>query len=682
MSKVTRIKEKFERRIAEYKSKPHRRAMTIELRAEHIDEDERTVHVAFSSETPIRQWFGMEVLGHNADEIDLSRFLNGAAVLVNHDTDKHHGIIESAVVEGTVGRAVIRFGKTDQASNTFRNIVDGIWPHISVGFFIHEMQLVTTNDDGLDEYRVTRWEPFELSSVAIPADVSVGVGRTVGIDDADCRDGFSQADLDKAVRKAFKRISNQQRANDMPDEIKETDAERSERLRKEAETRTAEIKTATDDATKTAREAEQKRVSELLKTGEQFNANDLAREAINNGDDVHTLNLKILERGGIPPTRAEDPTIGLTPDEARRFSLSKLILALSDVNDRQAQEAAAFELECSRAAAKACKKDVRGALIPYDVLTANRMMVKPQRMMVSQRDMVVGDPAAGGDLVATDLLSESFIDRLENEIALSQCGVTMLPGLNGNIAIPRQTGGASHFWLAENGVPSESNATFDQVAMTPKTVGAFTEISRRLLLQSSIGAEAFTITELALRLALAIDLAGIAGTGAGNQPTGILNAAGVGVVSLGTPNGGVPTWDGVVDLETAVANVNAAMGSLCYLTNTKFRGKSKKTFIDAGSGERIWDVRSTDTPLNGYRTVISNQVPSDLVEGTSGTTLSAAIFGNFADLIIGMWGGLDIQVNPYSLDTKGAIRVTAFQDVDIQFRHPESFAAIQDAITI
>jgi HK97 family phage major capsid protein len=674
MSEVTRMTEKFNRRLEQYKSKPHRRAIKFDLRAAHIDEDERTVEVAFSSETPIRQWFGIEVLGHNADEIDLSRFLNGAAVLVNHDTDKHHGIIESARVEGTVGRAVIRFGNTDQASDTFRNIIDGIWPHISVGFFIHEMQLIIQNDDGLDEYRVTRWEPFELSSVAIPADVSVGVGRTVGIDDADCREGFSQADLDKAVRKAFKRIDDQQRADDMSNE-KETDAERSAREKKEADNRAAEIKTAADSATESATEAERNRVAELLKTGEQFKASDLARKAIENGHDVHELNRQILERGGIPATKAEDPTIGLTPDETRRFSFNKLILALSDVNDRQAQEAAAFELECSRAAAKVCKKDVRGALVPFDVLVA-------KRSMVGRRDMIVGDPAAGGDLVATDLLSSSFIDSLENAIALVQCGVTMLPGLNGNIAIPRQTGGASHFWLAESGAPSESNATFDQVAMTPKTVGGFTEISRRLLLQSSIGAEAFTINELALRLALAIDAAGISGSGAGNEPTGILNAAGVGVVSFGTPNGGAPSWDGVVDLESAVANVNAAMGSLCYLTNTKFRGKAKKTFIDAGSGERIWDSRAGDTPLNGNRTVISNQVPSDLVEGTSGATLSAAIFGNFADLIIGMWGGLDILVNPYSLDTTGALRVTAFQDVDIALRHPESFAAAQDAITI
>ena len=103
--------------------------------------------------------------------------------------------------------------------------------------------------------------------------------------------------------------------------------------------------------------------------------------------------------------------------------------------------------------------------------------------------------------------------------------------------------------------------------------------------------------------------------------------------------------------------------------------------MSAGSGERLWDTRAGDRPLNGYRTAVSNQVPSDLDKGTSTGVCSGIIFGNWADLIVGMWGGLDIQVNPYSLDTTGAVRITAFQDVDVAVRHPESFSAMQDALT-
>ena len=440
---------------------------------------------------------------------------------------------------------------------------------------------------------------------------------------------------------------------------------------KETPTEPIDIETVRNQAREAAQAEERARVIELTKTGEKFDAQDLARQFIDNGGSVHDLNAAILERKGIDVVKAEDPAIGLTEQEARDFSFTRLLAVQAykgDPLEPSLREAAAFELEACAAAAAQLKKDSRGSVVPFDVL-------------VQKRAHTVGTATAGGNLVETELLDQSFIDKLENALAMRQLGITMLSGLNGNIAIPRQTGGASHFWLAENGNPTESSATFDQIAMTPKTVGAYTEISRRLLLQSSIGIESFVQNELALRLALAIDSAAISGTGASNQPTGVLNYAGVGDVSLGTPNGGALDWDGIVDLETEVANANADVGSLAYLTNAKVRGKAKKTFIDPGSGERIWDSRSGETPLNGYRTVISNQVPSNLVEGTSGATLSAVIFGNWADLIIGMWGGLDIQVNPYSLDTTGAIRVTSFQDVDIQIRHPESFAAIQDAIT-
>jgi HK97 family phage major capsid protein len=288
---------------------------------------------------------------------------------------------------------------------------------------------------------------------------------------------------------------------------------------------------------------------------------------------------------------------------------------------------------------------------------------------------VVGTPTAGGNLVATDLLSGSFIDLLRNAMIIMGMGTRMLTGLQGNIAIPRQTGGGTAYWVAEAGTPTLGDQAFDQVPMSPKTVGARTQISRKLLLQSSVDIENFVRGDLATTLGLAIQAGAIQGGGA-NEPTGILQTAGIGVVAGGT-NGLAPTWDHVVDLETAVSVANADVGTLAYLTNAKVRGVLKKTFVDAGSGIRVW--QNGDTPLNGYRAGVTNAVPSNLTKGT-GTNLSAILFGNFADLLIGMWGGLDLQVDPYSAGNSGAVIVRAFQDVDVAVRHPESFAAMVDAI--
>lgn len=408
--------------------------------------------------------------------------------------------------------------------------------------------------------------------------------------------------------------------------------------------------------------AERNRVADLLETGKQFGQPELAQKAIENGESVDQLNRSILAAGDFKATKAEKPSLGLSEKQIQKFSIVRAINALANPNDSQAQRDASYEFEISNMACEKLRRDSKGIFIPHEVLA---------------RDMNAGTAAEGGNLIETELMSGSFIESLENAMRLQSAGATILNGLTGNCAIPRQTGGSSHFWLAENGAPTEASATFDQVALSPKTVGAFTDISRKMLLQSSISVEAFVRNDLALRLALAIDQAGINGTGTSNQPKGILNVSGIGSVAGGT-NGLAPTWSHIVKLESEVANANADADQMCYLTNTKVRGKLKETEKFSGGGREIWT--GDNQPLNGYRAEVSNQVPSGLTKGTS-DVCSAVIFGNFADLLIGFWGGLDLQVDPYTQATKGAVRVTAFQDVDIAVRHPESFAAMVDALT-
>jgi HK97 family phage major capsid protein len=298
---------------------------------------------------------------------------------------------------------------------------------------------------------------------------------------------------------------------------------------------------------------------------------------------------------------------------------------------------------------------------------------------VQKRDLVVGTPTAGGNLVATDLLSGSFIDALRNAMVIQGMGARMLTGLQGNITIPKQTGAATAFWVAENSAPTESQQTLGQVTMTPKTVGAFTDIGRRLLLQSSIDVEQMVSTDLATVLGLAIQQAAINGSGASNQPSGLLTLITPSVI--GGTNGAAPTWQNMIDLETNVAVGNADIGSLGYLTNVKVRGKLKSTQKFSGTnGMPVWDAG--DTPINGYQAGITNAVPSNLTKGTSSGVCSAVIFGNFADLMIGMWGGLDLMVDPYTGSTAGTVRVVALQDVDVAVRNVESFATMVDALTV
>lgn len=320
-----------------------------------------------------------------------------------------------------------------------------------------------------------------------------------------------------------------------------------------------------------------------------------------------------------------------------------------------------LEKEISDEIATRSGKDAQGFYFPMEVALETRDL-----------NLTTG---AGAKPTITD--AAQFIDLLRARTVVSQLGARILNGLTGDLSIPKQTAGASAYWVTEGNAPTESNATIGQVALTPKTVGAFTDLSRKFILQSSVSAEQFARQDLAQVLALAIDAAALNGSGTGAEPTGILNNGSVSSVSLGT-NGAVPTFAKMVEMETTVAVANADIGNLAYVTTAAARGKLKTTEKASNTGKYIW---GEDGAVNGYRAFATNQMPSNLTKGT-GTALSSAIFGNFNDLVIAFWSGLDILVDPYTASTSGTVRIVALQDCDIKLRNAESFSKIVDMITV
>ena len=594
-----------------------------------VSEEMRTVELAFSSEAPYERYWGIEVLDHTQTSIRLGRLTAGGPLLMDHDTRDHIGVIESVQIGADrVGRAVVRFGKSARADEVFRDVVDGIRRNVSVGYVIHKAQLVETGKDGsADTYRVTDWEPFEVSLVSVPADASVGIGRA-----AESTDHIE----------FIESIQEKPAMSDINVE---------------------EIRAVASAAG--IKEANQ-RVADILAMGKQYKCEQLAIDALHAGKSIAEFkDMVIAEMANKPVNSA---TIGMDQKEAQRFSFLRALNALANPGDRKAQEAARFERECSDAYASVAGRAAQGFYVPLEV---------------QKRDLVVGTASAGGNTVSTDLLAANFIDLLRNRMLVMKMGAQLLSGLTGNIAIPRQTGGATAYWVAESGAPTESQQAFDQVAMTPKTVGAFTDISRKLLLQSSIDVEAFVRRDLATVLALELDRAAIAGSGASNQPTGILSTSGIGDVAGGT-NGAAPTWGNIVELWSDVAVANADFGQTGILTNAKAIGKLMNTLKSAGvAGYIIENFPDANgfTSAGGLRVGCSNQVPSNLVKGSSGSVCSALIQGNWNDLIIGNWGTLDLMVDPYTGSTSGTVRVVALQDADIAVRHPESFSAMKDALT-
>ena len=585
---------------------------TFNLNRESVDAETRTVDLAFSSEEPVERWFGNEILDHNPNAIRLGRLNGGGAVLVDHDPSDHVGVVESVSVDGDrVGRATVRFGNSARATEIFNDVMDGIRKHVSVGYRIHRM-VMEEEKEGAESYRALDWEPYEVSIVSIPADASVGVGRSAN-----------------SNHKTLVEVN----------EIKEIKEPIMESPAAVIETPTVDVRAEVE----AARRSEVDRIQNIEAAGNLHNQPEMARTFINDGKSVDAFRAQLLDTiGTAQPVIKKDNDIGLSAKEVRNFSFMKAIHALANPSDRRAQEDAAFEFEASRAAADQMGRTAQGLFVPSEVL---------------KRDLNVGTATAGGNTVATNLLASSFIDSLENAMVVASMGATMLRDLNGNVAIPRQTSGATAYWVAESAAVTESQAAFDQVSMTPKTVGAFSDISRKLLLQSSIDIEGFVRNDLAMRLAMAIDLSAIAGTGSSNQPTGILATTGIGAKTFAAA--GNPTFGEMVDVESQVSIDNALFGSLGYVSTAAMAGAMKQKAKDSGSGQFVM----ANGQVNGYNMAVTNQM-----------TANTVVFGNFADLIIGMWGGLDINVDTSTGSASGTVRVVCMQDVDIAVRHAQSFA--------
>lgn len=616
------IPESLARRLASGKAE---RGLMLERQTVNVEA--RTATMAFASEVPYERYWGIEILDCTAPSMRQSRLRSGANLLCDHDTKDVVGVVESVEIGADhVARAVVRFGKSERAEEVFQDVVDGIRRNVSVGYMIHKAQLVETKD-GVETYRVTDWEPFEVSLVSVPADASVGVGRSAITD--------PQNDL------ATNPISQSQ-----PKEI---------RTMEPTVTTASAAPVITTPASRN-HAAEISAIAASVPGGAE-----LAMRAIQEGKTVEEFQQIAIKALSSKPVPTSD--IGLSPQETKQYSMMRAINAMANPGDRAAQEAAAFERSCSEAVGKKMGKTARGFFLPSDV---------------QKRDLTAGTNNAGGFTVATDMRPGDFISMLRNAMVIDQLGARMLTGLVGQVAIPKQSGAATAYWVAENTAPTESQQVLAQVTMTPKTVGAFTDISRRLLLQSSIDVENMVQGDLAAVLGLAIQQAAINGTGASNQPTGLLTA--ITSTVIGGTNGLAPTWQNMIDLETGVSAANADIGSMAYLTNAKMRGKLKSTQKFTGTnGMPVWDAGNT--PINGYRCGVTNAVPSNLTKGTSTGVCSAAIFGNFSDLIIGMWGTLDLLVDPYTGSTAGTVRVVTLQDVDVAIRNIESFTTMVDALT-
>lgn len=678
-------------------------AQTRAVELGEIDKDARTVVISFSSELPVQRWYGNEILSHEAGAIDFTRLESGsAALLLDHDWTKQIGVIERAWIgDDKRGYALVRFGRGAVADEIFNDVIDRIRTSVSVGYQVLEAKLAVEREDGNDDYLMSRWLPYEISFVSVPADHTVGAGRAApfnaiphndnGNDPVNnARNGDTPAaKLPKpGVRKMEKELYDQngnfvRAIVDENGNILRVLAV----IRAAAPAPTQNSNAGGEGGEGSERTAEQvladerTRVRELTSMGATYSLPTEAARAVTEGTTVEEFRAIALDamntrsqrqpgtrpnlnkggerkKGGNPLSEMPSAEIGLDDEEVRNYSIFNVVRHLANPADAALREAAAFELDCSKEAQRQTGRTAQGVMIPQDVLQRFGNEATMRAFNAGGAANTPTGAITGGNLVATNFMAGSFIELLRQRTVIMQLARTM-GGLVGNVEIPKQIAGSQAYWIGEHEDAPETSPQIGQVGMNPHTLAAFTDISRRLLMQSTPDAEGIVRADLLSAIGQGINKAAFYADGTGNAPLGLLHQDGINAVEFAAAS---PTFKELVQMETAIAADDADVNSMAYVINTAQRGDFKTTPKLAGGSDQglIWEPGNT---LNGYRTETTNTVQAGDV-----------FFGNFNDFIIGMWGGLDMIVDPYSLSRKGGLRLVVFQDVDFALRRTESFS--------
>jgi HK97 family phage major capsid protein len=625
-----------------------RREVSQGVRVE--DSTDQGLTFSFSSEAPVERWWGKEVLMHDEGAMDLGRMNDGGAYLWNHNRDVVLGVAEKAWLGAdrrlytTVKWSPNTMEKGTEEYKRRRDIEAGITRNVSFAYEIADMREAANGD-----MQVTKWNVLEVSSVSVPADQSVGLGRALSSGE----EAGAAHTAEELMQPDNVMLGTKQSAE------RGTEATSPAPLNMEQSIDIQEVQSA-------ARAAERDRVAVIRAMCAQHQVGDeMADRLINDDASIDQARESVLTQLG--RTRKEFQgrlhddgagSIGLTSQEVKRYSLMNVIRHLADPSDRATREAASFELDCSKAAEAKLGRAAKGVVMPWDVMASTQQRA-PQ---------AAGTASSGGYLVDTTLLTGSFIDLVRNRSALLGLNVTTLTGLTGNVDIPKKTGNTTAYWVGEDVAVSETSIALGQISMTPKSLGGYVDITRRLMQQSSMDVEALVRADLAESIALAIDSSGIYGLGGSSALLGIKNITGVGtetLTSVADTNkaiGGVTYYFGnfsdYVNMETTVSVANLDVNSMFYVGNAHVRGALKQTLRNTNSEMFIWD----NNEVNGYGARVSNQLIG-----------SNVLFGDFSQAIFGFWSGVDITVDPYTNSTKGTTRIVAFQDVDFGVRNPGAF---------
>lgn len=683
------------------------------------------IDMAFSSEKPVERWFGFEVLSHDAGAINMERLNDGAPVLFNHNLNELRGTHIPGtfkVGEDKMLRGRIRVTAATEAGREAVALIDsGVLTKSSVGYMVDKMIEQGVDEHGrsyerdidvgkfertlaemgfkegnasmrhigsgvreefvrrldaahgfgvrkatnkIPTYRVVKWTPYENSLVTIPADSSVGVGRS----EAGAPGGANQP-ADNATSEGLEMPGSNNGQGPAGDagNANRGGSDAAQAINTNAAAAAAAA-AAAGGSSASAGEIEQQRIDAIRNLGKSNNIDDrVVTDWIRSGASFKQISddmLEIIERRGRDNPQPAS-RLGMSNQETQRYSVVRAILAtLSGKWDK-----AGLELEASRAVSEKIGRPLEDNrfFVPFEFMSrgfgldphraARDHSFRMKSWELARRDLTAGGSGSGAELVNTQ--NVSFIELLYARSVALRMGTRRLSGLVGNVTIPRLTAGASVTWLAnEASSISESTQTLDQVSLSPKNVGGYTEISRQLMMQSQPAAESIVTDDIARSIGGAADDAILEGSGASGQPTGIKGTSGIGAVT-----GTSLAYAGIIEFQTDVAAANVSPVAGGYVTTATVAADMMQTVKFSGTASPVWVGNVWDGEMAGFPAMTSSQVAA-----------ASMLFGDWSESILAEWGVLEIEVNPYANFQAGIVGVRGMYSMDVGVRHPGAFS--------
>ena len=578
--------------------------------------DEQSVRMSVSSEAPVLSYvyfngemqLAYEILDHAPGSVDMSRCKDGLVILDTHGGDQI-GLLSVELADRKMG-GLVEFCTGARAQEIRQDAVRKLRRNTSVGYRVDaDSYRLEGEQDGIPVVRAMSWMPYEASFVPVPADPGVGVGR-------------AEAEVNKQIAgqsgKETKKMEPKEMAGLFARAAKfGIDAEKVQELIDDGKGR-AEL-----DAMIVEKQAKD---AEIAK-----------KDAEACRKEIEALKARKPEAAQATKADIEAPAVVIGKD--RKYSVMNVLRNLagekSDVG---------FEMEISQELGRQRGKTPKGVIIPFSAL--------------SQRDLSVSGTSSA--TVATYLDSANFIDLLRTKYVIGQAGVTFMPGVVGNLSIPKMSAGATAYHVAEGSDVTESTPTLANVTGSPHTIGALVDVTRRMLEQSTPAIEALVRTEIEERLMRGVQIAVFAGSGESGQPSAITTATGINNPSISVA--GAPTYAEILNFPGSIMADNAEADGQKFIMTAKVWAKLAATLVGEDGARTVLDPVSKT--CIGFPYFTTEDVPAN-----------SLWFGDWSTVVVPFWGnGVEIASDNAKLFASGGITLRALLDYDVMVRQGAKLA--------